>query len=482
MSAHRKTTRSRPRAAITIVLLAVFLFSLQQALLNTVLPTLQREYGTTQSGSSWVITAFLISASVFTPIIGRLGDRYGKDRLLALSLAALAIGSLVAAVAPNIEMLILGRVLQGVGGGVQPLAFGIIRDEAPPARIGPTIGGAAALIAVGAGAGAGTVIAGPLSAALGFRSLFWLPMLLTAIVTAAVHLAVPPSPSRRPGPISWLAAVLMAGWLVALLLPMAQGAAWGWSSGKVIGLLIAAAVLAPAWAMVEHRSTTPLIDLRMMRIPAIWTTNLVSLLTGVGLFAVTAFLPGFVQAPPESGYGFGATITQARLLLLPMTVMMSLVGLVSARLNSLVGARATLIGSTALNVASLALLTFAHEHLWQLLLATTLLGAAFGSAFATMATVIVDTVSPDQTGVANGVNANVRTIGGAAGTALMGGILSASIGLGDLPSEDGYSLGFGALGIAGVIALGAALAVPRRTTPKPATVPRAPAEGVRTPR
>ncbi|GAA4557349.1 MFS transporter [Planotetraspora kaengkrachanensis] len=445
---------------LAVVLLAVFSYALLQSLVNPVLPRLQKDLHTTQSQVTWIVTAYLLSASIFTPIMGRLGDRYGKDRILIVALVALAAGSLVSAVAPGIGVMIAGRAVQGVGGGVLPMAFGIIRDEVPPGKVPAAIGATAALTAVGGGAG--IVLAGPLVDALGVRSLFWIPLAMTALAAVAAHFVVPPSRSRQEGSINWASALLMAGWLLALLLPLAKAPAWGWSSPRAIGLLVAAVVLAGSWFVVEARSPSPLVDMRMMRVPAVWTTNLVALLLGIGLFSVFGFLPAFVQTPPEAGYGFGASVTEAGLLLLPMTVMMFVAGLVSARWVIRLGARTMFAASTTLNVIALAMLAFEHDRPWQVLVAMALLGVAFGSAFSTMSNVIVAAVRPEQTGVANGVNVNVRTIGGSLGAALMGGIVSAHTPAGGLPTENGYVYGFAALGAAGVIAALAALLVPGR--------------------
>ena len=111
--------------------------------------------------------------------------------------------------------------------------------------------------------------------------------------------------------------MLLSAWLVALLVALSQAPVWGWGSGRVIGLLAAAVVLAAALGGRELRAATPLIDMRMMRRPAVWTNNLVALLIGLGMYATFAFLPEFVQTPPAAGYGFGASITQSGLILLP---------------------------------------------------------------------------------------------------------------------------------------------------------------------
>ncbi|WP_432044086.1 MFS transporter [Streptomyces cadmiisoli] len=468
MPAFSASRFSHPRIVLSVLLLAVFAFALLQAVISPVLPALQEELDTTPNLTAWVMTAFLLSASVFTPVVGRLGDRYGKDRVLTVSLIALAVGSAISALAPGISLMLLGRVVQGVGGGVLPLTFGIIRDELPKEKTPGAIGVAASLAAVGGGVG--VVLAGPLTDTLGIRSLFWIPAALTAVAATASRLVIPPSPSRNPSPISWLATTLMASWLIALLVPLAQASRWGWTSPAVIVPLLAAAALATTWVSVEKRSAQPLIDMRMMRIPAVWTANLVSMLFGVGVFAVMAFLPTFVQTPPEAGYGFGASVTQAGLILLPMTATMFLAGLAAAGLVRLFGTRYVLVAASLLNVVSIAMLVMKHDQRWQIPFALALLGVSLGVAFSTMSIVIVAAVPPEQTGVANGVNANVRTIGGSVGVAVMSGILGANTSAGGLPTEDGYTYGFAVLGIAGVIALLIAAATPlQKPQPLPAS-------------
>ncbi|SBV24804.1 Major Facilitator Superfamily protein [Micromonospora krabiensis] len=460
MSSSSSKHATAPRTIITIVLLAAFIFALFQSFLTPVLPALQQELHTSPTLVTWVMTAFLLSASVATPVIGRLGDRHGKDRLLVASLATLAAGSVMSAMAPGIELMLVGRVIQGVGGGVLPLAFGIVRDEVPPAKVPGVIGIVSALTAVGGGAG--TVLAGPLTDAFGIRSLFWIPAALSIAAAAAARVGIPPSPSRYPSPVSWLATTLLAGWLVALLVPLTQAARWGWTSAAVIIPLVSAAGLAFAWVAVERRSDRPLIDLRMMRRTAVWTTNLVSLLFGIGLFAVMTFLPVYVQTPPDAGYGFGASVTEAGLILLPMTVTMFAGGLAAAALQRRYGARAVLAGASAAQAASTVMLALGHDSRWQVLTALSLLGVALGIGFSTMSNVIVAAVRPDQTGVANGVTANVRTIGGSLGVVIMAAVVGAYTSADGRPAEAGFTYGFWILALAGIAATAVSLLLPRR--------------------
>ena len=317
----------RPHYQVTFGVLAIGIgaFALLQSLVIPVLSTVQVELHTSQSAVTWVLTAYLLSASVMTPILGRAGDMFGKKWVFVAALAALAVGSVLAAVAPNLGVMIVARVIQGLGGGTLPLGFGIIRDEFPGEKVAGAVGILAALTAVGGSLG--IVLAGPIVNALNWHWLFWLPGIATVIAAAGAVLFVPQSPARSRGRISWLPAVLLSGWLVALLVPLSEASDWGWGSPAVLGLFAAAVLLAAAWVWSELRAATPLIDMKMMRRPGVWTNNLVALLIGVGLYAMFAFLPEFVQTPSSAGYGFGASITRSGLMLLPSGVTMFVTGL-----------------------------------------------------------------------------------------------------------------------------------------------------------
>ena len=423
MGSPTRTTRSSTQLIYAELLLAALAYVLVQSLIAPVLPEIQRDLHTTQSLVTWAFTGYLLSASVLTPILGRLGDRIGKDRLMPLVLGALAVGLLISAVAPNIGVLLVGRVIQGAGGGVIPLAFGIIRDEFPRERVARAVSILAALM--GAFAGVGIALAGPLSDALGYRGLFWLPAIVAAAAAIASRFIIPPSPTRHPGRISVTASVLLAAWLLALLLPLAEGPEWGWGSARVIGLFAAAVVLAVVWGVVESRSQSPVVDMKTMRLPAVWTTNVVSLLFGAGIYALVSFLPAFSETPASAGYGFGTDVTGAGLVLLPMTLAVFFVGLVVHRLMRAFGDKAVLVTGTAITVAGFAILTFAHHHEWQVLIAMLVTGIGFGLAFAATSAVIVDAVPAHQVGAASGMNVNIRNIGGSIGAALMSSILAA---------------------------------------------------------
>jgi EmrB/QacA subfamily drug resistance transporter len=454
----RQGERTNYRVTFAVLLVGVSAYSLLQSLVLPALPTIQHKLHTSQDTVTWVLTAYLLSASVATPILGRVGDMIGKKKVFVFTLGALAVGSLLGALAPSIGVMIMARVIQGIGGGVLPLAFGIIRDEFPRDKLSAAVGVTAALTAVGAGFG--IVLGGPIVDTLNYHWLFWIPMFMVLVALVGVQVLVPESAKRTPGRINWLAAILLSGWLVALLVAVSEGPTWGWMSSKVVGMFGLAIVLAVGWVLVELRAAEPLIDMRMMRIPAVWTTNLVALLFGVGLYASFAFLPGFVQTAPSAGYGFAASITKSGLFLLPLAVLMFVSGMLSARLAERFGGKAVLFIGSTISVPPFVMLALAHNHQWEVFVATGILGAGFGLAFSAMSTIIVQAVPSEQTAVASGMNANIRTIGGAMGAGIMASVVTSGVAAGALPKESGYSYGFGMLGVAAGLAAVAAIFVP----------------------
>jgi predicted MFS family arabinose efflux permease len=328
----------------------------------------------------------------------------------------------------------------------------------PEEKVPGAVGMVAALTAVGGGLG--IVLAGPIVTALDYHWLFWIPFIALVLVTAAAQILLPESHVTKPGKINWLAAMLMSGWLVALLIAASEAPTWGWGSSKVIGLLIATVIIGVIWVLVESRSANPLIDMKMMRVRAVWTNNLVALLFGVGLYAMFAFLPEFLQTSPRYGYGFGASVTQSGLMILPQTATMFVIGLFAANLARKLGAKNLVVAGSTVATLSFVLITFQHDQEWEIYVVTALIGTGFGLAFTAMSNLIIAAVPPEQTGVASGMNANIRTIGGSLGAAFMASVVTASAGSNGVPTEAGYQHGFLMLGGALLLSAVAALLIP----------------------
>jgi MFS family permease len=465
---------------MAVLLLAVSPYTLLQSMTVPALPRIQTELETDQVTVAWVLTAFLISASVATPIAGRLGDAYGRKRALVTSLVLLAVGGLAASLATSIWLLVAARVVQGLAGGVLPLSFAIVRDELPVERVASAIGSLSSLMS--AGFAAGIVVTGPILEHFGYDALFVLPTLMAAVAAVGTALYVPESVRLSAQPVRIAPAVALSAWLVLLLLSVTSAPSWGWTSPRTLLGLGAALVVAALWVRIESVIDAPLIDLRMAASRGIAAPNLVAFLIGVAMFGSFAFLPQLIQTPPGAGYGFGASVGEAGHLMLPMSVCSFLSAMTSTRLRARIGARAQIVGGCMLTACGLFAAAFAHQLEWQIALSGALSGVGTGFVFAALANVVVDAAPREKTGVATGINANLRTIGGAIGTAVLATTVTSHLLPSGLPVEHGYTVGFAGLAVTAVLAGVAGFAIPARaraTTSPAASSPGGARCGVR---
>jgi EmrB/QacA subfamily drug resistance transporter len=441
---------------------AALAYSLAQTMVIPALPELQREFHAGPADATWLLTAFLLTSSIATPLLGRLGDMHGKERWLLISLAIFGVGSLVAAVAGSLTVMIAGRAIQGAGGAIFPLAIGIIRDEFPRERVAPAIGTVSAMF--GIGGGSGLVLAGLFVDHGSISWIFWLSVATTALAALATWLWVPESPVRVRARIDWVGGALLSITLLALLLPISEGNSWGWTSGRVLGLFAAAAVFAVVWAWWELRVTDPLVNLALMRERPVWTTNVAACAIGFAMFGSFVLVPQFVQTPSSAGYGFGASVTESGLFLLPSALLMLFAGPLSGRLGGRYGSRVPLALGAVSSGLSYAWLAAFHGARIDIYLASVLLGLGVGLALAAMANLVVEAVPPDVTGVASAINAIMRTIGGAVGAQVAAAIVSASLSDGArYPAESGFTGAFTMSALGSVVALLVCFAIPSRS-------------------
>ncbi|CAA9464613.1 MAG: hypothetical protein AVDCRST_MAG38-596 [uncultured Solirubrobacteraceae bacterium] len=454
-----ETINGRPLAPVLgALLLAALSFALLQTMVAPALPKIAEEFATTPSAAAWVMTGFLLSASVCTPLAGKLGDLYGKGRVLTAILAIFTVGAIVCALAESIEVLIAGRVISGVAGGVFPLAFGIINDEVPAERRALGIGLMSAMFGIGGGIGL------PLSGVIVDNAhLSWLFLvgLLAAPAAVAVHRLVPPSPPRARTRVDWTGAAVLSLGLAAVLLGISNANSWGWGSATTLATIGGGLVLLVVFTLLETRTSDPLVDMRIMRRRPVLATNIAAFLTGLAMFGSFLLIPQFAQTPEPAGYGFAMTVTQAGLVMLPSSVVMLFAGPLGGMLGGRIGFRYVLMLGTALAAASFLMLGLTHDHVWEFVVAGMLMGAGISFAFASMANLVVVSVPPQDVGVATGINTIMRTMGGAFGAALVTALLTAETIPGTpLPTEGAYTEAFVISAIGALLALGAAVAIP----------------------
>jgi EmrB/QacA subfamily drug resistance transporter len=455
---HAGTRHARPGVILIVLSIGALAYAVLSSAVIPALPLMQRSLHTSETGVTWLLTGFLLSASVGTAIIGKLGDLYGKQRMLVWTLLVLAAGTLLAAVAGSLLLVIAGRVIQGVAGGIFPLAFSIMRDEFPAEKVPGSIGLMSSIL--GVGGGGGLVIGGLIAEHLSWHWLFWAPLIPMVIAAACTWRFIPESQVRSAGRVNWLSAALMSAGMCCVLIAIAQTTAWGWGSIKTLSLLAAGFAVCAVWIVAELRSAHPLIDMTLMATRGVWATNLAAFLLGAGMYAAFLLLPQFAQLPRVTGFGYDASVVVAGLYLLPCALGMGLLGSVAGRVERRFSSRHALIAGSAVSAVACGWLALASRPA-DMLICSALLGVGIGLAFAALGNLIVQAVPPDQTGVASGMNTVVRTLGGA-----VGGQIAATLVVdhttGLLPRLAGFTDSFALSALLLLICVLAGLLVPSR--------------------
>ena len=467
----------RRHYGVTLALLTVagISFAVMQTLVVPALPFFQREFDTTASWATWIATGFLLSSSVLTPILGKLGDSYGKKKMLVISLGIFGAASLLAAAAWSLPSLIFFRILQGAGAAVFPLSFGIIRDEFPPEKIGLGIGTVSSVF--GVGGGVGLVLSGVIIEHLTWHWLFLIGAVPVLASTVLLALYVPESPVKFPTKPDYVGGLTLSLALATLLVALSEGTNWGWTSAGVLGLLAASAVLFTLWVRIEQRVPEPLVDLRTFARREMAATNLTTLVMGFSMFSTFILLPNFVQMPlglppelaDEIEYGFGATPIEVGLFFIPSSIAMMVAGPFAGALGTKIGNERTLRIGIGFLVLALVLLATWHDEPWTIYAWMVFMGVGLAFSFASLGTLVIQYSRPGETGVATGMNTIMRTIGAALGSQVAAAIISANTLPGtEIPVERGFTVAF-AIGAAGaLVALLPTFLLGRRPAPRPA--------------
>jgi EmrB/QacA subfamily drug resistance transporter len=454
-------TRPHHNLTLAILVLAGAAFALQQTLVFPALATFQREFGTSTAWATWVVTAFLVSGAVLTPILGRLGDQYGKAKLLTISLALFVAGCLGAAVAWSIWSLIAFRAVAGAGAALFPLSFAIIRDEFPPEKVKVGIGLMSAVF--GVGGGFGIVLSGVIVDHFSWRVLFLVGAVPVFVAILLVHRFIPESPVREQSRVDIPGALLLSGALVSLMIALTEGESWGWGSARVAALFATSAVLFAVWGWVELSSRAPMVDMHMLAYRPVLLTNLTTLIAGFALFGCFVLVPTFVETDSSHGYGFDATATIGGLYLLPSSIALLFAGPVAGVVGRRVGSKWPLVAGMLMISLAATLLATAHDEPWHVAAATAILGGGVGLAFAAVAALVAENVRPTETGVATGVNTVVRMIGAVVGGQIAAALLTAeTIADSSVPAETAFTTAFTLSAVAAFFAAFIALSIEPR--------------------
>ncbi|MDJ0333920.1 MFS transporter [Salinibacterium sp. G-O1] len=457
------TTVRSDRVIIATLAGAGLVVSFMQTLVIPIYPRLPGLLDAQPADVSWVLTATLLSAVISTPISGRLGDMFGKRRILLLLLAILVGGSIICAISSTLIPLVIGRAFQGIGIGVVPLGISILRDVIHPRNLG----GAVALVS--ATLGVGGAVGLPLAATIAeFADWHWLFVLATAlglVAIVAVAMVIPVSTLRTGGAFDYPGAVGLAIGLFGIIMAVSKGAEWGWLSPLTLTLLLGGVLVLIGWGVFELRSKNPLIDLRVASRRAVLLTNLASIAVGFAFFVVNASLPLVLEAPVATGYGLGLPLILASLCLMPLGLVMFFMSPVAARLSAARGARTSLILGSAIVAAGFILAIFFLDQVWHVILVSTITGIGVGFAYAAMPTLIMQSVPPHETAAANGLNSVMRTLGSTFSATLVGVILATHVVVtdgGEVPTREGFGWVFVMGATVVLIGLMISLFIPQR--------------------
>ncbi|SDG04725.1 Predicted arabinose efflux permease, MFS family [Lentzea fradiae] len=417
-----------------------------ESVVTPTLPLLQRELGMTRSEGALLSIVLLITGALVTPVAGKLGDRYGGKPVLVRLMWVVCLGGLVSAAAPSTPVLLAGQVLQGAMVGAVPLSFIVVRKHLPTGSSKVAIGVISGLFI--AGGMVGTLTAGPVAEQLSRHWMFALPTFALVAATTATHLLLPQDPPGREdgGRIDWPGFALLSGSLVTLLLVLALAADIASAPLVLAGLVVLLAVLVTAWVAVERRAAAPMVDLRMLALPTVWKSCLLTFVLCIGTSSAIYLVPQLFELSGD-GYGFGANATLIGLYLIPGAIAAVVAGPLGGFSARRFGTRGVISAATVVMAASLVLVAVVHSEVWHLVVAKMLIALASGVAVTALLANTATSVDEGDTGIATGLVLVTRVLGFAVGVQAGGALLTAATPAGsDVPAESAFVIGFAVAG------------------------------------
>jgi MFS family permease len=473
------TRTARPATVVAVLACAGITVALMQTLVVPIVGQLPGLLHATPTDASWVLTAALLTGAIATPVAGRLGDMYGKRRVLLASLALMVVGSVVCGLSDELVPMITGRALQGGAVGVIPLGISIMRDVLPAQRLGSAM--AVMSSSLGVGGALGVPGAALVAERLDWHMLFWISAVLGALLAGLVFGVVAESPVRTGGRFDGVGAVGLAVGLCCVLLPVTNGARWGWTSGATLGLFAAAVVVLAAWAWWELRVSEPVVDLRTSGRRPVLLTNLASVALGFGMYSQALVMPQLLQLPTATGHGLGQSLLVAGLMMAPGGLVMMAVSTPAARLSAARGPKVSLLSGALVIAVGYGLCVLATGSVLGLVAASCMIAVGVGLGYAAMPALIMSAVPLSETAAANGLNSLARALGTATSSAVIGVVLAnltVHFGREVVPSAAGFAVALGIGGLAALIAFLVALFIPAVSPRRPPAAPPGPASPV----
>ncbi|MGH3447924.1 MAG: MFS transporter [Nocardioidaceae bacterium] len=452
--------------ALVGLLTADMIYGFQQTAITPVLPVVQQDLGASREWTVWLFSGYLIVASVAPVFLGKLADRVGQRRVYLGSLLVFLVGSIGAALAPTIHLLVFCRLVQGVGGVVFPLSFamatGLLSRDRVTSGIGLLTG------SFGVGALLGFPFGGLISQTLSWRWIFGVGAVALALAMLLVRLTIPSTPPRERRGLDTPGAVLFGGAMAALIVAITEGPQRGWAAPLPVGMFVLAAVAGVCWYFREMNTTEPLMDLRVLRSRGVLLTNVTALLGGYAVFGINIMLPYLLQGAGASEsmslFGLAAGPLLTGVVLLPRALGQVVGGPLTNPLVKLFGPATPFAAGMVLVTLATCGLAFARDELWMIFVELAALGLGFGLTVSLSGSIVALAAEPGQTGIATSITTVLRRAGGGVGAQVSVAVLAAiTLPGGDEPAPEAFTVAFGiaaAVALAGAVT--AAFVAPRR--------------------
>lgn len=409
-------TRNGTGFILVILSLIAIMIMFTESMLIPSLPTIQAEFNSTVTWTSWILSIYLVVGAVSTPIFGKLGDTYGKKKLLVICMSLYTSGVIANGFAWNIESLLAFRALQGLGMGMFPLAYALIRDEFPAEKVAMATGIVSAMF--GVGTAIGLVVGAWISDNFGWRMTYHAVVPLAIGVTLLAMYKLQESPVRNPSKVDLIGAGTFSVAILSFLVAMTEGERWGWTSINTVSLIVVSFIFIVLFLLAESRVRDPMINLTLLSKRNVFFTNMSAFVVGLGMFMMFQAITYLVRTPPP--VGFSSSIFEAGLLQVPGSILLLIAGPLAGILVNKRGAKMPLVlGSIVLSISFYYFYAL-HDTKAQVVLGLMIMSVGMGFMMVSMINIIIQSVSQAETGIATAMNTIFRTIGGVIGPTIAG--------------------------------------------------------------
>jgi EmrB/QacA subfamily drug resistance transporter len=413
----------RVRLIFTALLFVLLLAALDQTIVSTALPTIVGDLGGI-SHLSWVVTAYLLAATITGPLYGKLGDLYGRKKVLQSAIVVFLVGSVLCGLAQSMAQLIAFRALQGLGaGGLMVVTLAVVGDLIPPRERGRYQGYFGAVF--GVSTVVGPLLGGFFVDSLSWRWIFYVNLPVGAVALSIIAVAFHTRESHTRHAMDYLGAALLAGSLASVVLfTSLGGTTWAWGSPKIVALIVASIVLTPLFVLAEARAAEPILPLSLFRNHTFSVTSAVGFIVGFALFGAVTYLPLYLQVTK------GSSPTASGLQLAPLMAGVLVTSILSGQLITKLGRyRVFPIVGTALVAVAMLLLSRLEvgTSVWVAAGFAVVLGLGLGMVMQVLVLAVQNSVERSVMGVATSGSTMFRQIGGSIGVALFGTIFASRV-------------------------------------------------------